>query len=144
MLDTDLPISNVVLGFLEKTAKIRGPIRVKKPRSAAQRMKARMRYRKNKFKIKIWRRRYNMRTKHMQRARRLLRRVRPKFFKTMGKHFRPKKPKKMSLHHLFHKVFKTHKTTFHLPRPHAHKSPTFKIHVPKFKVHKPTFHPKFG
>lgn len=130
-------VQNIISGFLAKTAAIRPPMRIKRPRSAMERMKSRMRYRKNRFKIKLWRKRYSQRTKYMHAARKLLRRKMPSFFKSMSKHLKPHKPRKISLHHFFHKTLNVHKPFFRIPRPHAHKQTKFKIYTPKFHIHKP-------
>jgi hypothetical protein len=131
-------IKSVALGFLSKIAKIHVSFKPKRRRSALDRIKSRMRYKRNRSKIKIWRKRYNQRMKMMHQARKLLKRKKPSWMHAMSAHFKkPKIHKPKSLKHFFHKLNGTHHSSFHSSRPHAYKPKKFKIYTPKFRIHKP-------
>lgn len=119
-------VQEIIAGFQEKTAKIRPGFRVHRRRTATERMKAKMYYRKNKSKIKIWRRRYNQKRKLIHTARKLLKRSKPQWM-TRKKSFKPKtfKPK----------TFKPHfKRWIHKP---AHPKPKRTPSVKNFKIKRP-------
>jgi hypothetical protein len=133
---TDLFLK-VAADFMDRVAKMRPAFRVKRRRSALDRLHARMRYRRNREKIRIWRRRYNERRKLQHNARKLLKRTKPVWF--------GKSPAKASKHHphafkhFLKKMVKGQTpNSYHAGRPQNVTSPTkFKIFNPKFRTPKP-------
>jgi hypothetical protein len=120
--------------FQEKSAGLRPAFRIKRRRTASDRLKSRLYYRRHKAKIKLWRRRYSQRMKLMHHARKMLAREKPSWL-THKKNV-SSKPKsfKSFLHHLTKgNTVHLHKSPSLLPKPEApsHKGSMFRIHVPK-------------
>lgn len=134
-MDREL-VQKVVAGYALKMAGYKPGFSVKKRRSAADRLKSRMYYRKNRAKIRLQRKRYNQKMKTMHNSRKLLKRDKPSWF-GKPKSSKPKHNKGL-LHHLFHG------TKPNGPNSNGISSTSkFKIHKPKFrkpKILKPKTH----
>jgi hypothetical protein len=124
MLNTDLP-QQVLTQFAEKLAAFKPSFRIKKRRTARDRLKARLYYRKNKAKIKLWRRRYTQKMKMQQQARKFLKRERPSWFSKKKKPSSKPKSFKTFLKNI------TKGQTSHAYKPKSTVKNPFKIHIPK-------------
>lgn len=123
--------------FMERVAKMRPAFRIKRRRTALDRLHARMRYRRNREKIRIWRRRYNERHKLLHNARKLLKRTKPSWFGRSPS--KASKPHPQAFRHFLKKLVKNQTpNAYHAGRPQNVTSPAkFKIFNPKFRTPKP-------
>jgi hypothetical protein len=109
-------------------------LRIKPPkrRTALQRLKARLYYRRNRTKIKVQRKRYLREHGSVLKNRKLFKRYKPTWFKkpSKPKHTKPKKFKVIDPNKV--KIVKP-KKKIKPKKFHIHKPKKFKIKVPKFK-----------
>jgi hypothetical protein len=126
--------SAVIDKFIEKNAKIRPSFKIKKRRSAVDRLKSRNYYRTHKQKIKLWRKRYNQKMNLITNARKFIKRENPKWL------YKKKKtsPKPGTFGHILKKFIKNHslnsiKPTSNVPPSGLKKH---KITLPKYRLKK--------
>ena len=127
-------IKTAAATFQNKVASLKPTLKIKRPRSALDRLKARMRYRRNRVKIKLWRRRYEEKRKLMMHARKLLKREKPNWFGRT----KPSTSKPKSFGHFLKNLTKEQAPhVFHSGRP---VSSPMKFHIfnPKFRHANPT------
>jgi hypothetical protein len=113
-------------GFDTRVAALRPRFKVKKRRTAVDRLKSRMYYRRHKAQIKLWRKRYSSRMRLMHHARKMLNREKPSWL-VKHKIVKPHKPTSFQqhLHNLVH------------GQPSQHHTPSPKVHPLVHKIFSP-------
>lgn len=107
----------------DKESKMKGihpSFRIRKRRSAMDRIKARNRYKRNRNKIKLWRKRYNQRRKMLNVSRKHLLRSKPSWFTKQKTKTNRTPHHKSFFHSLLNKSHQT-KPVRHAPKNHAFK-----------------------
>lgn len=116
--------------FAERLAAVKPVFRIKKRRSATERLKARMYYQRHKAQIRRWRQRYNQKNKMLHNVRKFMKRPKPTW---LSKSTLPKSSQHNSFRKLIHGlVHGTQNKTQHFSLLH-HDPKKFKIHIPKFR-----------
>lgn len=133
MVDGD-QIQEIIAAFQDRTARtgIHPSFSIKKRRTASERLKARMRYKRNKNKLKVWRKRYNQKRKMFHAARKLLKRPRPSWLSHSGTSS-PSHQLKSFVHRIKHNPI--HHFSVNRPKGIKHAPHAFKIHKPKKVTH---------